>query len=534
MTRGLVGTGTLIRLALRRDRLMLPSWVVLFVLMAAFSADATIGLYPDDASRVQAAETINNTPSLVALYGRIYDVTSLGAIAMIKMGGIGSALLAVLAFMLVVRHTRAEEEVGRLELLAGGVVGGQAPLAAALTYASGMALATGLLTGAALAAVGLPLSGSLAFGLAWTATGLVFAGVGAVAAQLTTSARAARGLAAAALGVAYVARAVGDSTGDEEPTWLSWSSPIGWGQQVRPYAGDRWLVFLILVTFAATCAATAFVLASRRDLGAGVLPDRPGPAGATDRLRSSQALAWRLERGVLLAWVAGFTLLGLILGNVASNITDILDSAQAREMITLLGGVERLTDAFIAAELGFMGLFAAAFGIQAALRLHAEETSLRLEPLLATATGRVRWSLGHIGVAVLGPVALAVVFGLAVGTANAAKTGAPEEVLRALSGALVQLPAIWVLVGTVVAAYGLAPRLVAAGWGLLVVFLLLGELGPLLELPSWAMNLSPFTHVPRLPGGDFQVMPVLWLTLLAAVLVVAGLAGFRRRDLVER
>ena len=119
MTEGLAGTGSLLRLALRRDRVMLPLWVALFVVMASFSADATVGLYPDSASRVQAAETINGTPSLVALYGRIYDVTSLGAIAMIKMGGVGSALLAVLAFMLVIRHTRAEEELGRLELLAG-------------------------------------------------------------------------------------------------------------------------------------------------------------------------------------------------------------------------------------------------------------------------------------------------------------------------------------------------------------------------------------------------------------------------------
>ncbi|HEX5772163.1 MAG TPA: ABC transporter permease, partial [Nocardioidaceae bacterium] len=105
MAESLAGTSTLLRLALRRDRIMLPAWVAVFVLMAAFSASATVGLYPDPASRMRAAEAINGTPSLVALYGRIYDVTSLGAIAMIKMGGIGAALLAVVAYMLVVRHT---------------------------------------------------------------------------------------------------------------------------------------------------------------------------------------------------------------------------------------------------------------------------------------------------------------------------------------------------------------------------------------------------------------------------------------------
>lgn len=534
MADSLAGTGTLVRLALRRDRVMLPTWVAVFVVMAAFSASATVGLYPDTGSRVRAAEAINGTPSLVALYGRIYDVTSLGAIAMIKMGGIGAALLAVVAYMTVLRHTRADEELGRLELLAGGVVGKQAPLAAALVIGVGAALATGLLTAAALAGVGLPAAGSLAFGLAWTATGVAFAGVGAVTAQVTTSARAARGLSAAVLGAAYAARAVGDSTGDVDPMWLSWTSPIGWGQQVRPYAGDRWAVFLVSIVFAAACVAGAALLSSRRDLGTGLLQERPGPAGAARGFDSPLALAWRLQRGMLLGWAIGFLVLGFILGNVASNIGDMLDSPAAQEMIMKLGGVEGLTDAFIAAELGFMGIGGAAFGVQAALRMHGEETSLRLEPVLATATGRLRWAASHLSLAFAGPVVLAAVAGVAVGAANAAQTGDGADLAEAVLGALVHLPAIWIMVGLVVVTYGLAPRFAPATWGILVGFLLVGEIGALLELPTWVMDLSPFTHVPRLPGGELRVAPLLWLTTIAVGLVVLGLAGFRRRDVNER
>lgn len=534
MSEGFAGAGTLLRLALRRDRVMLPLWVALFVVMAAFSADATVGLYPDAAARVQAAETINGTPSLVALYGRIYDVTSLGAIAMIKMGGLGSALLAVLGYMLVVRHTRAEEEVGRLELLTGGVVGMYAPLTAALACAAGAAVSTGLLTAVALSAVGLPVTGSIAFGLAWTATGVVFAGIGAVAAQLTKSARTARGLATAALGIAYLLRAVGDATGAAEPTWLSWSSPIGWGQQVRPYAGDRWLVLVVLIAFAAACAAGAFALNRRRDLGAGILADRPGPAVASPRLRSPLALAWRLQVGTLLAWATGFLIFGLILGNVASNLQGMFDSPQTREMFRRLGGVQGLTDAFIATELGFVGIIVTAFGIQAALRMHGEETSLRLEAILATGASRTRWAASHTSVALLGPLFLTLLFGLAVGAANAAQTGDVADLGGAVLGALLQVPAVWVVVGLVVAAYGLLPRLAVAGWAALVVFLLIGELGLLLGLPSWVMDVSPFAHVPRMPGGELRWTPVLWLTGVAAALVVVGFFGFKRRDVTER
>jgi ABC-2 type transport system permease protein len=42
---------------------------------------------------------------------------------------------------------------------------------------------------------------------------------------------------------------------------------------------------------------------------------------------------------------------------------------------------------------------------------------------------------------------------------------------------------------------------------------------------------SPFTHIPKVPGGDVSVTPLIWLTAIVAVLTVAGLTGLRRRDI---
>ena len=57
----LVGTGSLIRLGLRRDRWLLPVWILAFAAMAGSTAAASAELFPDAASRVEAAETINGT-----------------------------------------------------------------------------------------------------------------------------------------------------------------------------------------------------------------------------------------------------------------------------------------------------------------------------------------------------------------------------------------------------------------------------------------------------------------------------------------
>lgn len=526
----LTGTGTLLRLILRRDRITLPVWLAVFVLMAASSASATVGLYPTEAERVRAADGINQTQSLVALYGRIYDPTSIGAISMIKMGSIGAVFVAILAAITVVRHTRAEEESGRLELVGATVIGRLAALTAALLATVAASLVLALLTALALTAVGLPADGSLAFGLAWAGVGIAFAAIAAVLAQLTRAARTATGLSMAVLGLVYLLRAAGDTADRTGPRWLTWLSPIGWGQQFRPYAGNRWWVLLVTIGFAAAATAVAYALAARRDLDAGLLPERTGRAGAVRSLRGPYALAWRLHRGSLVAWAAGFAVLGLVLGNIATSVGTFFNSPGARDMLARLGGAKALTDAYLAAMLGIIAIVASAYGVQAAMRLRTEETSLHAEALLATATGRIRWALAHTVVALLGTALLMLVAGTAVGLAYAARAGDMARFAPVLAGALAQVPAAWVLTGIVLAAFGLAPRLAGLGWVALVAFVLLGEVGPLLKLNQRVMDISPFTHAPRLPGGTVHATPIVVLAAVAVLLVAVGLAGFRRRD----
>ena len=166
------GVRTMLRLALRRDRVMLTTWVLGLAAMAGFSASATVGLYPTEAIRIAAAQTLNASAAIVALYGRVYDPTSIGALSMIKLSAFGAAIIGILMMFVVIRHTRAEEEPGRLELLSGGRLGRTAPLTAALLLAGGASVLLGGLTTAANIAVGLPARGSIAFGLGCHRSGL--------------------------------------------------------------------------------------------------------------------------------------------------------------------------------------------------------------------------------------------------------------------------------------------------------------------------------------------------------------------------
>jgi len=529
---GVAGTRALIRLALRRDRVLLPVWVVVMVGMTAATSSAGRDLFTTVTSRIDAAAAINGSPSFVAMLGRIYDPTSLGNTSLIKLTTFGAATLGVVASMLVVRHTRREEENGRLELLGAAVVGRQAALAAALIVTLGTMLVIGALTSLALVATGLPTGGAWAFGMAWAATGMTFAAIAAVAAQLTMSARSANAIALGSLGLFYALRAIGDTVGTaDEPAIWSWLSPIGWGQQVRAFAGDRVGVLGYPIGATVVILAVAFVLASRRDLGAGLLPDRAGAPMAPPSLTTPLGLAWRLQRGPFLGWVVGYLMLGFLTGNLAASVGSFASTDQLRDLIRRLGGTQVLTDAFVAYMFGFTACLTAAYSITVALRLRAEEESGLAEQMLATSVHRRTWLASHVTIAVGGATVLSLVAGLSAGIANAMRTGVGSDVAGAVAASVVYLPAIWVITGLAVALFGYLPRASSSAWGVLVAIFLLDELGALLGLPVWARDLSPFAHIPRLPGNAMTWTPLVILTALALGLLAAGVLRFRRRDL---
>ncbi|MHB6908248.1 ABC transporter permease [Streptomyces sp. DB-54] len=536
--RHLAGTGTLLRLALRRDRLMIPVWVLALGLSVAATGSSFASLYGTAAERARLAASMNANGSLRALYGPVFD-DSLGGLVAWRMAGFGAVLAAVMSLLIVVRHTREEEETGRQELLSAAMVGRRAPLTAALLAALIADAGVAVLTAAGLAAAGRPVGGSLALGLAIGGTGLLFAALAAIAAQLTESARLAKGLTGAALGAAFALRAAGDASdgsgapGSGAGSALTWLSPVGWAQNLRAFAGERWWVVLLFAAATALATAAAYALTARRDLGMSFLPARPGPARAPRSLGGPAGLAWRLQRTTLAGWTAGFALAGAVFGGIAKGAASMVGgNRQTREIFERLGGQQSLTDAFLASMTGMLGMVAALYAVGAVLRMRTEETGGRAEPVLAGAVGRLRWAGGHLVVALVGTAVVLAAGGLTLGITYGASVGdVAGGTGRVLTAALAQVPAVWTLAAVAMAVLGLLPGASGAVWALTGGCLALGWLGPVLRLPRWAMDLSPYGHLPKLPGGTATAAPFLWLTALTVVLISAGLAGLRRRDI---
>ncbi|MQY14177.1 hypothetical protein SRB5_43390 [Streptomyces sp. RB5] len=525
------GTRTLIRFNLRRDRIRIPVWVLaLFV-----GTVSTIGSFtasygtPEDVEKLVRSM---DSPAALAMTGpRHYlDDYNIGAMLGHQMLGFTAVMVGIMSVLFVTRYTRAEEETGRAELVRSTVVGRHAHLAAALAVTGIANAAHALLLFAGLAgnsAEGIDVPGSLLYAVAHFAIGMFFAAVAAVTVQFTAHSRGASGMAMAVVGAAYGLRAAGDVGNGV----LSWLSPIGWVQRTYVYVDNNWLPVLLTLAVAAALAYAGFRLSLRRDVGAGLRPDKRGAGTGSRALTSPLGFAVRLHRGLFIGFGIATFVLGVMYGSIIADAEDMVgDVKEIQEALEELGGAT-VAESFASIVMIVIAIVSAVYVVMAALRARAEETAGRAEPLLATGLSRTRWLGSHIVVAAAGGTATLLLAGLGFGIAGAGSTGDGGMVLKLTGAALAFAPALWVTVGVAVLLFGWLPRATAAAWLVPVYAFVVGYLGQILQFPDWTNNLSPFGHVPQLPAEDMSWTPLLLLTLVAGLLIWAGLVGFNRRDL---
>jgi ABC-2 type transport system permease protein len=529
-TSSATGVTHLLRLILRLDRLRLPLWLIGLGGTIVASALAVPPLYDTPEKVAGYARAIGVSPVNYLMSGRQAGLDTLGGIVANEISQVAQLGVCLMVMFLVVRHTRAEEESGRAELLRSTVVGRDAATIAGLVYGVVAALLLGAITTASMLAAGLAVDGSLTYGAGLALLGVAYTAVTLVAVQISTTARGALGLAGAAVAVGYLVRGIGAM----EDNLLVWASPFGWAQRMDAFGDERWWPALLLLAVTALLLGAAGWLTTRRDFGGGLLDTRPGRARAGLLLRTPFGLVARVQRGLLIGWAIGLTLLGLLYGSVIPTIPDLI--ASNPEMADVVGASadaeDALVDAFLAYIFVFMAVISCGFVVASVLRLRTEEEAGRAEAILATPVSRTTWVASTTAVAFLAVTELTVLMGLGLATGYALGTGEWDQVLPQVAGQLAYLPGTLVVGGLAVALYGLLPRGTGLAWAAVALIALQVMLGQLLGLPDAVEALSPFSHLAAVPVDDFAVIPFVVLLLVAAALVAAGLWGFRRRDAI--
>ncbi|EAF0599873.1 ABC transporter permease [Listeria monocytogenes] len=422
-------------------------------------------------------------------------------------------ILSIFNIILVVSHTRKEEDDGKLEILYARPVGAKAPLTAVFIKILGANILGGFMMALGFSIAGFHVSGSIIAGIATMLCGCFFTVMTAVSAQIARNARIARGI---ALGlVAFflfwgiVANAIQSET-------MLLFSPLFWVDYANPFANERLIVFPLALFIVLVLLFATYILNDKRDLGGGFIHERNGKPYASPHFKTPLALAWRLQRGMLIAWVIAYTVMGAVIAFLTPSIENMLSGTN---FLPELSAIEGSTGKAILAILSYiLSEILVAYVIMTVLRIRDEEASIHADILLSRPVSRIKFAASHILIGFLGSAVAISIFGALTGE---------------FQTTILRIFAIWLIASITVFIYGFWPRLASPiSWtvfGLLLVLEFLWEMG---IVGKTSFHFSPFSWV--YPGVTPSITSILVMIILSIALIRIGLHGFSNRDIVEQ
>ncbi|WP_375000123.1 ABC transporter permease [Aeromicrobium sp. CTD01-1L150] len=520
------GVVPLFRLQLRTMRL---ASAIVFLAVAGTVTAIMLSiqdLYGDPRSLEVYQATLGSSPATAAFNGRPFDLDTTGGVAAYEVGFFGLLILPAVVMMTAIRVTRAQEDLGRTDLLTSMRVGRLAPLTSAFLLVASLIVLSCLTIATAAATTDYPTAGTLRFVLALGLFLWCAAGVGFVAAEMCQSARSAATVACAALGVTFLVRAVVDGR-----SWdLGWATPMGWLAEARPFNDEPpWWPYVALAVLGIALHVGAVQARNHRDLGGGVIAPRRGPATGT--LRGPLALIIHLAGRSALAWWLGAFAWGAAAGLLAEEMRTVLENNPTLAE-ALAGDTNNAGDLMLYIASVLIGLLAAATGLHAVGRFAAEETAGRIGLIFSTRLPRSRFWLIAV-VTVYAQVVLTLVIGGLAFELTAMTTDGDASLGDALSATLPYAAPAALITGAGWILLSARVRWSAAGWLLLLWATVVALLGETLQLPGWARDISPLELIGRVPVEPVDGLAVT--VLLAAAMVVTTLAMPRllKRDLAS-
>ena len=522
----------LIAFNLKKDKLWLPSWMITVIVFTVACAPLFPAVAGTPEEMAILAETMKN-PVMIALCGPIYgDEYTYGIMYVQMMLVWVIMLIGVMNIFFIVRHTRRDEEDGKLEILQSLPIGRMSNLFSVTILSFIINLITALLTGIGLSLLGIEgmdVSGCMLLGLAIGLCGLFFAAVTAIFAQLSSTAKGTSGLAIGLLAFFYLLRAAGDMRNES----LSLFTPFGLAAKVQFFYKDNVWPLWILLAVSIVLFMVAFMLNKTRDLGASLLPDSKGRKHAKKSLRGPLSLSMRLVKTTLIAWIVVIVVFAASYGSVFEDLTSFYESNELfKSLMGLQGGSEDLTKSFLATLMLIMSLIAVIPVLTIVFRLRSEEKKGRLEQVYANAVSKQRNMLSYLGIAIATIIILQLLCALSMWATSHAVMKDPLDISYFIKSAINFMPPMFFFAGLSVLLVGAFPKGTLIASIYLAICFMLSYLGDVAGLPKWTANLSVFGVISHYPAESFEPLSALVLIIIAAILAIAGIAAYQRRDIV--
>jgi len=524
------GIGRISRLIIRRDRIRIPLWLIGICFFTFMVPMAFAELYASQEQRNVMALTMEN-PAMIAMVGPA-DLSNytLGVMTAHQMLLLTSVVVGLMSILLVTRHTRGDEENGRIEMIRSLPVGRLSNLNAALLVYTITNIVLALIIGLGLYALNIEsmnFEGSLLYGVTLGATGIFFAAATAVFGQLSESSRGTIGFSIAILLIAYIVRGIGDVSNET----LSSISPLGWVTKTQPYGANNWSPIVLMIGVSIILFTLANFLNAIRDLEAGLLPSRPGRKYASAFLQSPLGLGLKLQRTGMISWAIGIYILGAAYGSVLGDLDSFFEGNDLMKQMLASRGDYSATEQFVSMIMMVLAIITTIPPVMAMNKLYAEEKKKRIDHLLGRAVSRTRLMGSFLVISIVNGFVMISLSAIGMWSASLSVMEEPFSFGTIYGMGIVYFPAILVMISLVVLLIGNLPRITSLIWLFLFYSFFVLYLGGLFQFPDWVGNISPFGHIPQLPLDDMTWKPILMLIGISAVLTAVGFIGYNKRDI---
>ncbi|MFV0363669.1 MAG: ABC transporter permease [Suipraeoptans sp.] len=524
------------RFILKRDKIRLIIWIFFLTLFLVGFVPIFKDIFSvDNPIERQVTVEMMQNPAMIAIVGPVYGATNYTTGAMYGnfMLVFSAIFTAIMSIMIVVRHTRHDEELGRLELIKSLPVGKLSNLASAMIVTVITNALLAILVGVGMYILredGMDLRGCMIFGVGIAVCGIFFGVVAAIMCQITANGRTANALSYMVLIVLYLLRGVGDVSETEA---VSMISPLGLVLRTKNFVEDNWWPIVVIVIISIVLMILAFYLAARRDMDAGLIPERAGKRHAGRMLSSPYGLALRLLRMTIIIWVISIFVLAAMYASVFGDLDSFIsNNAMLSGMLDQNAGYTA-TDQFMSLLMVIMTLISMIPVVASIGRIAGEEKRGYATHLFSGSVSRSSQLTAYLIPAIILCAVLQVV--TAIGFWSVGSVVAPDSTPSLetfMISAMSYVPAMLVVIGLSVFIVGFIPKRVSLSYMYLGYSFFVVYIGTLAKLPQVLQDITPFGHVPQYPIEDLEAMPLVVMTCIAAVLCIAGYIGYRRRDIV--
>jgi ABC-2 type transport system permease protein len=521
----------LVRRAFLDARTRTVAFAYVFAVYSWVQAAGYRHTYPTLADRTAFARSFAGNAAIRLFYGYPYHVVTVGGYSAWRVGGTLALAAAVFGILAAVRALRAEEDAGRTEMVLAGVVGRSTAFMSSMAAIGVGITILWLAEFAGFVLAGLPAAGSAYLALATASVVAVFVVIGAVVSQLASTRRIALGLGAAAVALFWLLRVLSDTVGGA--AWVRWTTPLGWAEELRPFAGARPLVLLLPMAVTAPLLFVAARISVARDVGAGLIPAVDSAQPSRLLLSSPTAQGLRRERGVLAVWGVGFGAFGAILGAISTSVSTAGVSENMQKDFEKFGAGSIISPIGYLSFVFIVFIFAVCLFVCSQIgAARQEESGQQLETLLAQPVSRYRWLGGRLLLAAGAAAVLSLLAGLFT-WAGADSQGVHVALAKLLEAGANCLPISLMFLGIAALVYSVLPRASSAiSYTLATLAFLWYLVGAVGGAPRWLVDITPFQHIGLVPVESFRSVPAAIMATIGLATALASLFFFRQRDLL--